>query len=152
MKLSHPSYMKPKPLGAQAQWLVYFQGHPGQGGPRGPPGYDGCNGPMGDTGSAGPQGPGGFLGPPVSTGSAHPAPLVGFRVWVVEMQESSRFQESPPRSPLRNCLSEGLSGGWAASCLQDGAGCGGAGACQDRLYTPERATFTPQRPWLPTLG
>lgn len=91
LKQPHPSYIKPKP---QAQWLVYFQGHPGQGGPRGPPGYDGCNGTMGDSGYAGPPGPGGFLGPRVSTSSTQPAPLVGFKVRVVEMQERSCFRRA----------------------------------------------------------
>lgn len=138
LKQPHPSYMKPKP---QTQWLVYFQGHPGQGGPRGPPGYDGCNGTMGDSGYAGPPGPGGFLGPRVSTSSAQPALLVGSTVWVVEMQERSCFREGPPRTPLRNCLREGLSGGWAASCL---LGVGEASMCRDHLSTPETVAAHPR--------
>ena len=99
---------------------------------------------MGDSGYAGPPGPGGFLGPRVSTGSAQSAPLVGSRVWVVEMQERYRFQEGPPRTPLRNCLREGLSGGRAASCCWMVLGVGE----QARAQT----TFPPQKRWLPTLG
>lgn len=100
-------------MGWKLTHSVYFQGHPGQGGPRGRPGSDGCNGTVGDTGYAGPVGPDGFLGPPVSMRTAA-APESGWQKWEME-------------GPADGFLGKVSAGNSGVGAVDSSRGAGGAG-------------------------
>ena len=117
------------------------QGHPGQGGPRGPPGHDGCNGTRGDVGRQGPVGPGGFAGPPVSIRAAGAAGVVNSRSWGAGPCPQTGggcvvcLSRAHPEAPFRNCVRETFQGGRVGSCGPLGrGGCAQPGSC-----TPSQA-------------